>query len=50
DDGTAYRLVRAIARADLGATAPKNLVGVVPETAINPATLRFLRDGGADPH
>jgi uncharacterized protein len=49
DDGTAYRLVRAIAQADLGATAPKNLLGVVPEASINPATLRFLRDGQTVP-
>ena len=49
DGAAADRLVRAIARADLGTTHPRNLVGIVPNAAINPATLRLLRETGAVP-
>lgn len=49
-DGEApERLVRAIARADLGATHPKHLVGIVPAAWLNPATARFLQERGLAP-
>lgn len=47
DGAAAERLVRAIVRADLGTTHPRNLIGIVPEATINPATLRVLREAGA---
>jgi uncharacterized protein len=43
------RLIRAIAQADLGATHPKNLVGIVPAAWLNPATARFLQERGLIP-
>lgn len=48
-DGEATdRLVRAVARADMGTTHPRYLVGLVAEATINPATLRVLREAGQE--
>jgi uncharacterized protein len=49
DGDLAYRTVEAAARANFGATHPKNLVGLVPEAWINPATIRLLRAEGLGP-
>jgi TRAP transporter TAXI family solute receptor len=46
DGALADQIVRAIARSDLGATQPKNLVGIVPAAWINPATIRLLTEAG----
>ncbi|MHB2209869.1 TAXI family TRAP transporter solute-binding subunit [Methylobacterium sp. CM6257] len=43
---TAYRLVRALTRTDLGAAQPKNLVEIVPAAWINSATARVLNEAG----
>ncbi|SFM01543.1 TAXI family TRAP transporter solute-binding subunit [Methylobacterium pseudosasicola] len=50
---TAYRLVRALARADMAArhpqgadSQPKNLSGLVPAAQIHPGTLRYLGEAG----
>ena len=49
DDALAYRIVRALARADLGATQPRNLLGIVPAAWINPGTARYLTEAGFSP-
>ncbi|MCJ2094688.1 TAXI family TRAP transporter solute-binding subunit [Methylobacterium sp. J-072] len=50
---TAYRIVRALARADMVArhpqgadSHPKNLSGLVPATQLNPGTRRYLGETG----
>ncbi|CAM2741772.1 hypothetical protein JHFBIEKO_0989 [Methylobacterium mesophilicum] len=50
---TALRIVRALARTDMAArhpqgadTHPRNLVGVVPASRLNPGTLRYLNETG----
>jgi uncharacterized protein len=46
DDRIAYRLIAALARTDLAAAQPKNLVDLVAADRINPGTARFLREAG----
>jgi TRAP transporter TAXI family solute receptor len=48
EPGTAYRIVKALARTDMGPSQPKNLAGLVPPAWINPETARFLRETGVD--
>ena len=53
DAGTAHRIVRALAQADMdarhpqgAASQPRNLAGLVPAAQINAGTLRYLGESG----